>query len=57
MNMFYGRIDELGAATTAAKLYMVAYAPGQFVDLIDTFLLLGIQRCAYLCRTLHCQAT
>lgn len=42
LNMFYGRIDQLGAATTAAKLYLVANAaPGAFVDLIDTFLLMG----------------
>ena len=31
----------LGSAATAAKLYMVGEAPGQYLDLIDTFLLLG----------------
>ena len=31
----------LGSAATAAKLYMVSQAPGQYLDLIDTFLLLG----------------
>ena len=42
LNMIYDRIQELGAATTAAKLYLAANAaPGQFGDLIDTFLLMG----------------
>ena len=42
LSMFYDRVQELGAATTAAKLYLAANAaPGAFEDLIDTFLLLG----------------
>ena len=42
LSMFYSRIEELGAATTAAKLYLVANAaPGVYRDLIDTFLLMG----------------
>lgn len=40
--MFYLGTDELGAGATAGKLYLVAQAPpGQYRDLIDTFLLLG----------------
>ena len=40
--LFHQGIDRLGAATTQSKLYMVATAPpGKYLDLIDTFLLLG----------------
>jgi uncharacterized repeat protein (TIGR01451 family) len=40
--MFYDRTKELGAAATAGKLYLIAYgSPGAYLDLIDTFLLLG----------------
>jgi hypothetical protein len=41
LSVFYDDAT-LGGGTTAAKLYLVATAgPGQYVDLIDTFLLLG----------------
>ena len=40
--LFYSRVLELGAAITQAKLYLLANAaPGQYNDLIDTYLLLG----------------
>jgi hypothetical protein len=40
--LLHDRLPTLGAATTAGKLYLAAYAaPGQYADLLDTFLLLG----------------
>ena len=40
--LFHNNVSSLGAATTAAKLYLSANAPpGRYADLIDTFLLLG----------------
>jgi hypothetical protein len=39
--LFYDKV-RLGAAATQGKLYLVAQAPpGSYVDLVDTFLLLG----------------
>ena len=36
------RLPTLGAATTEGKLYLAAYAaPGQYADLLDTYLLMG----------------
>jgi hypothetical protein len=40
--LFHQNISRLGAATTQGKLYLTATAPpGKYLDLIDTFLLLG----------------
>ncbi len=40
--LFHQNISHLGAATTQGKLYLAATAPpGAYLDLIDTFLLLG----------------
>lgn len=42
LSIFHGGTNRLGAATTQSKLYLAAHAaPGQYADLIDTFLLLG----------------
>jgi len=40
--LFHDGVQELGAATTQAKLYLLAHAPaGRYDDLLDTFLLFG----------------
>ncbi len=40
--VFHDRTARIGAATTAGKVYLVQNAPpGQYLDLLDTYLLLG----------------
>ena len=40
--LLHDRLPTLGAATTEGKLYLAAYAaPGQYDDLLDTYLLMG----------------
>ena len=40
--VFKDRISRLGVATTAGKVYLAQNAtPGKYLDLLDTYLLLG----------------
>jgi hypothetical protein len=42
LSVFHDGADRLGTSTTAGKLYLIANAPSaKYLDLIDTFLLLG----------------
>ena len=42
LSVFHGSGQRIGPATTAGKLYLIANAPsGTYIDLIDTFLLMG----------------
>ncbi len=41
-SVFHERTVRIGAATTAGKIYLVQNAaPGRYLDLLDTYLLLG----------------
>ena len=42
LSVFHEGEERIGASTTAAKLYLIANSPpGKYLDMIDTFLLLG----------------